>query len=68
MTPHMTIDNAVDRLRVNPKVDVAVAVSSWETKAWMAIRGASKRRPWPMPAMIWNPVVRAMEECAEKRM
>lgn len=45
MTPQMTTERAVEIFRVNPNVEVAVAVSSWDTKAWMAISGASKRRP-----------------------
>jgi hypothetical protein len=53
ITPPRTTPRDVARLRTNPKVAVAVAVSSWETSAWRAIKGAWKSRPAPIPATIW---------------
>ena len=44
MTPPITAANDVERLRIQPKVPIAVAMSSWDVIACKAIRGGSKRR------------------------
>ena len=61
MTPPMTTDIAVARLRVKPKVAVAAAMSRGRIWVWRAMRGAWKLGPVPMPAMIWKMMIRGQE-------
>lgn len=66
ITPPITTDSADARVRMNPKVDVAVATSSWGTVAWIARSGASKSSPMPIPVRIWKPRILATEVVALK--
>lgn len=55
----MTTEMAVDRLRTNPKVAVAVAMSLGATLLWRAMRGDWKLGPTPIPATIWKMMILA---------
>lgn len=53
----MTTEMEVERLRMKPNVEVAVAMSCGATKFWRAMRGDWKFGPTPMPMMIWKTII-----------
>ena len=67
-TPPITAASEVERLRIKPRVPIAVAMSSWDVMACKAIRGGSKRRPPPTPAISWKPIIIASDESASSLM
>ena len=67
MTPPMTTEIAVERLRTKPKVAVAVAMSFGSTSVCRAMSGAWKLGPTPMPAMSWKIMTRALLRIQSQR-
>jgi len=59
MTLPMTTEMDVERLRMNPNVAVAVAISPLGTIVCNAMSGDWKLGPTPMPAMIWKMMILA---------
>jgi hypothetical protein len=62
MTPPVTIDTEVEKLRANPKRVVAVATSSLSTRDCKAISGSWNTSPTPMPETIYIVTISAREE------
>lgn len=68
MTPPITTDTDVARLRVNPNVAVALAMSRGATRDCKAIRGDWKFVPTPRPATIWKRMMRGQDAYAGREM
>jgi hypothetical protein len=66
MTPPMTTETDVERLRINPKRAVAVAMSSLLTRNLRAVSNGWKTRPTPRPATISTAMVSASDESTPK--